>query len=614
MKLIIPLFAYIVLAFPAFGQKEILPQTGTVELLGIFTFPEAENSFAPSISTIYQAPKPASDYGNKKAVLDVLRKSHAPVNQGIQRKSGSAVIPQASQVFLGNNANGVPNDNDIAISDSGFIVSVLNSNMRVYNQTGTIQKNFTLAILGGIPTIQNFTFDPRVVYDPDTDRFIIVFLNGRDENSQVIVCFSKTNDPTKLWTAYKLPGANLFQDSTWSDYPIISISSEDLFITLNILKNGGGFRDGFRESVIWQVGKKEGYDGDTALKYNRWNDIKYGNRPVWSICPAQGGFRPDKGPKSYFLSVRPTDFQNDSIFVTEISNTLSSSNATRTTRLVKASRNYGFPPNAFQPQGKKNLSTNDGRVLTAMVQNGIIQFAGNCVDTNNYAAGIYHGYMDVNGATATLNIISSDTCDYGYPDIAYAGNGEPWDNSAMLTFSKSSPNYAPGTAIMYVDRNMAYSDVVSVRAGNGPVSLVSDSIERWGDYTGIQRKYNEDRTFWLSGSVATTPAYGTVIAKITNPDPALGVSEPSAPLQTTIFPNPAKEEVHIEFDNPSAANLTFNLYDANGKLVLKLVEDKVKTGKQRFTFNTLPLAEGVYFLGILRGNQTLKYEKIVVSR
>lgn len=596
------------------AQNTVKPHTGSVKLLGEFTFEETDNSFSPSVLTVKQAPKPGTPFKHRKALLDAKRQNHIfKPTKGVARKSGTASAPTITYQTIGNNQNGTPNDNDLAVSNDGMVVSVLNSNMRVIDETGKILKNFTLKGLGQIGGFQSSTFDPRVVYDPISDRFIIVFLNGRDASSSTYVCISKTNDPTQEWYAYALPGSDLFESNTWSDYPIISISEEDLFITLNMLGNAQGWRDGFRESMIWQIGKKEGYNGDTALKFNRWNNIKFGNRNVWSICPVQGGSKPT-GPNSYFLSVRPTDFQNDSMFVTEITNTLSSGTATLSTRLVKTSRMYGFPPNAPQGNGQW-LSTNDGRILTAMIENDMIQFAGNCVDTNNYTAGIFHGYFKTSANSATLNIISSDTVDYGYPDIAYAGIGEPWDNSAMLTVSRVSTNTPSGTAVIHVGRDFTYSDPVIVRTGIAFINQLSDTLERWGDYAGIQRKYNETNSFWLSGSIGYSSAHGTVIAKVSNSDPALSnKTVESTNFETTVYPNPTAKWLTIEFDLPKKEVLAFSLYDINGKLVSNLFRDKVKAGTNKFTFNTSPLSSGIYFLSITTETQTLKYEKIIVGK
>jgi hypothetical protein len=49
-------------------------------------------------------------------------------------------------------------------------------------------------------------YDPRVIYDPKRDRFIIVFLNGfTDQTSFIYVAFSESNDPLGNWHLYTLP-------------------------------------------------------------------------------------------------------------------------------------------------------------------------------------------------------------------------------------------------------------------------------------------------------------------------------------------------------------------------------------------------------------------------
>jgi cytochrome c-type biogenesis protein CcmH/NrfF len=40
-----------------------------------------------------------------------------------------------------------------------------------------------------------------------------------------------------------------------------------------------------------------------------------------------------------------------------------------------------------------------------------------------------------------------------------------------------------------------------LKSGESAVDILQDSVERWGDYTGIQRKFNEPNTAWISGSL-----------------------------------------------------------------------------------------------------------------
>ena len=100
---------------------------------------------------------------------------------------------------------GTPNDNHIAVGNDGKIVSVMNTVIRVHNDTGKVIKAFTLENFALNPNIKkdpiptlNRTYDPRVVYDPYTDRYVVLYMHGTtDKNSFIVVGFSSSNDPTK---------------------------------------------------------------------------------------------------------------------------------------------------------------------------------------------------------------------------------------------------------------------------------------------------------------------------------------------------------------------------------------------------------------------------------
>ena len=43
-------------------------------------------------------------------------------------------------------------------------------------------------------------YDPKVIYDPLSDRFILVFLEGStSSDTRIVVGFTETNDPTQTW-------------------------------------------------------------------------------------------------------------------------------------------------------------------------------------------------------------------------------------------------------------------------------------------------------------------------------------------------------------------------------------------------------------------------------
>src|SRR5690606_9773567 len=188
---------------------------------------------------------------------------------------------------------------------------------------------------------------------------------------------------------------------------------------------------------------------------------------------------------------------------------------------------------------------NDARVLTAVHQNGLVHFAGNTRDMQNNRAAIYYGVLDPNGNGARLRVLSFDTLDLGYPDIAYAGTGDKNDHTATLSVTHVSENTMPGMSAVYMNYSGTFSPLTRIKEGKRSINELNDTMERWGDYSGVQRKYNEDRAFWMAGT------YGdlinrTSIARVLNADPALGV-KPEVPSSLKVYPNPSTEYVEIDF-------------------------------------------------------------------
>ncbi len=562
------------------------------------------------------APLPATTYRKLKAELDARRAAKA--TQPLPATSyGKAAAPAPTLVtgFEGNIVTqGTPNDNDMAISDSGMIVSVVNQNLTFINPAGGFIKSASLSFFAKQLGTLNRTYDPRVVYDPDADRFIVVFLQGSTSaDTRIITAFSKTNDPTKEWHVYAIPG-NTFGDSSWSDYPILSLSKDELFITVNRLKDNTDWKDGFIESLIWQVEKSKGYAGAT-LTQKQYKDIKLNGKSIWSICPVKGGSAL-YGPKMHFLSVRPSDLQNDTVFLHEISNTIASGSSQFSTRILRTDRQYGLQPNAIQPNLKK-LQTNDARVLSAMMENEIIHYVANCIDTQYFSPGVYYGRISSftwPGETPVITgkIIGYDSLDIGYPSVSYIGGGAA-DHSALITFSHVSPNHFPGTSAVYVDRDGNISGPVFVKTGLSNIDLLGDSVDRWGDYTGNQRKYNETGVCWVNGSYGKSNGNYTWIGKLRSNDVRLNVTNTDKPeVVVNAYPNPVAEYVTVDFEVEQTQFLTFTLSNIKGQLVDVLLRDKAKAGKNRFSFSTSDLPDGIYFLNINNNGHTIESRKIVV--
>lgn len=387
---------------------------------------------------------------------------------------------------------GIPSDNTCAISKDGIMLVGINSHIYAYN-THTNEPvfenhNITLsAIFSPTPTLASL-YDPKIIYDPEHDRFILTFLKDSSPNtSRVIMCFSSTNNPADPWYVYELPG-NPLDNNRWTDFPCLSITEDKIYYTANLIIPNVSWQVGFDGSVIWEMDKEAAFSGADNINATLYYDIKFEENYVRNLHPVNGA--DGTAQELVLLSNRNFDITNDTIFyVTLVDSEVN-------VQALKTDLAYGVPPNARQSDTNTDdptmgLQTNDARVLGAIMFDDEIQFVGNTVDPNTGFSAIYHGRITwVDGLEITGNIIGDDTRDFAYPNIAWSGN-EDCDREVIINFLYSSPSIYPGAAAVFVDNDRSTSEVLVIKEGENIVDRLPGGYERWGDYTGLQRKFDE---------------------------------------------------------------------------------------------------------------------------
>jgi hypothetical protein len=117
------------------------------------------------ILTIKAAPAPLNEKQAMKQMLDQQRLQHSS-HKLLNKKKASAVAPNYAFGFSANVTQGTPNDNDFCIGNNGLMISCVNTNMTVYNDTGKAIISRSLTNLGSALGPLNRTYDPRTIYDP----------------------------------------------------------------------------------------------------------------------------------------------------------------------------------------------------------------------------------------------------------------------------------------------------------------------------------------------------------------------------------------------------------------------------------------------------------------
>ncbi|MCX6247547.1 MAG: T9SS type A sorting domain-containing protein [Bacteroidetes bacterium] len=507
----------------------------------------------------------------------------------------------AANVFSGL----TPPDNNMAISDGGYIVSVVNSTLEYYDMYGTQLYSSSFSSFFNDPDLSGMLYDPVVLYDSGSDRFFMVILHGTTSaTSKVVCCFSQTNNPNDGWWYYKLTG-NVLSDGSWFDYPKIGVSNHEVYVTGNLFHDD----DTYNQSVLLQMTKAPGYVGG-SLSYLYWSGIT--NSP-FTMVPASYGLAGNYGPGIYLVSTYENG-ASSKIYLFDLTDDMTGSPTINGYSVDVTITTAG---NALQSGTSVVLNTDDTRVMDAFYLNGIVQFVFHSERSNNYN-GINYNRLTVSPLSNWNINFGVDGMDYCYPSIAAFGSSYS-DKSALVTFSRSGSTIFPETRVVYFDDSGANSSSTLVKAGETYVDVYQGGgVTRWGDYTGIATKTNSSPPeVWLSGSYGAAQAgenalnswIGQITWETTGvPGP---VKQPAA--NAKVYPNPAYDMFSLEFSLDKSAMVEISVIDGAGRMVKLLMKDKANEGKNLFSFNKGALANGIYFLQVVSEKKIVANEKIVIE-
>jgi hypothetical protein len=90
-----------------------------------------------------------------------------------------------------------------------------------------------------------------------------------------------------------------------------------------------------------------------------------------------------------------------------------------------------------------------------------------------------------------------------------------------------------------------------------------------------------------------------------------GIDENNNINNLTLYPNPASENMTIEFNSVSSTTIKIELLDVTGK-VIKNVNANNVIGDYKYSMNTSDLAKGIYFLKI-SSDKSIETKKVIVD-
>lgn len=570
--------------------------------------------FNPTITHL-EAPNP--DGNSSKSYLLQQKRASRDYFKNFKPESSNLILKTNEQIGVGTTFiptrwtpigtsfplyGGIPSDNTLAVSNDDIVMVSMNSLVYAHDlkEDTAVFENYQInlrSFVGG--SMNSFYYDPKLIYDPVEDRFVLVLLkDNTPASSEVIVCFSTTSDPRDPWNIYSLPG-NPLNNNRWTDFPAISLTHDKLYFTGNLIVPDEPWQTGFDGSVIWEMDKTAGFSGESSLNATLYDDIKYNDTFIRNLHTVQGG---DGNANTLFLlSNRNFDVQNDTIFFLE----LTDGNLYIEPLITDVP--YGVPPNARQvdtdtSDAENGLQTNDARVLGAVIIDDEIQFVGNTVNPETGFSAIYHGVVSniYDSPSVTGTIIGDSIKDFGYPNIAWSGN-EPCDREVIIGFNHSSYTDFPGVSAVFCNNDRAYSEVLEVQQGQNYVDRLPGGYERWGDYFGLQRKFNAESTTYAFGYLAMENKRNSgFCAELFSPDTTtihlnFSVQKPQNYCNNTIEAEVVSGLPPYTFvwnDGPETNDNTFSGLCANDTVFCSVTDARGCTSTTKYVVPISPLENG----------------------
>jgi len=387
-------------------------------------------------------------------------------------------------------------------------------------------------ILSAGPEVRE-VFDPRVLYDQQSGRFLVLALEEYAPNqiSRILLAVSKTASPgftTPDWNFLSIDGTELIGNpaqNTAADFVNISADEEALYLCGTKQRFSD---DAYMGTRLWIVQKTPFYNGQTVPTPTRFDPFaQAGITGGMTAAPAHVFGDPGPGIGTYVVSANWLVNGQDALSVIRITNPLGILPGFQNTWVQFGTIFAHYPAipdrlQALQPNGAPTIEAGSTRTYNAVYRNGSLYTATTAVPLGGPFQGrpTVHWFQfpvsSLNNATITLT--SDQHGDLDAETLApQTSTFYPWitvndRNDVAISFAASGPNLFAGA--YYTGRNSApgFKDPGVLTAGVASYQRAwpdTPSRNRWGDYSSVVVDPLNGTTFWTFNQHAT--ATGTTL-------------------------------------------------------------------------------------------------------
>ena len=377
------------------------------------------------------------------------------------------------------------------------LVSLLNSDFGVFSKSGTLLQKVSLqnfwASLGtaaGEPA--DFPFDPKILYDQHSGRFVAITLGGKSApGSWVMIAVSPPSDATGAWSKWAIDADldnNVQQFNNSADFPGLGVDAFNVYVTANMFTGGGVGQ----YSKVWVLPKAQLLAGSNPIT---WFEFR---NPQGSDFTMQPAHTFGTAAAEYFLF----EGSFNRLGVAWLDNTSGTPVWNPPLQVpVAPYTSTIFLPGAPQLGNDNTIDTADTRLLNSVYRNGSV-WTTHHLAVNGKVEVAWYRIHPGSGTVESQGRINDPNRWYYYPSIAVNQ-----DNVAAVGFTGSSTTeYAGGYYTIIQPSSGTAEPVALLKAGAAPYwKTLTGTENRWGDFSATVVDPTDDVTFWTLQEYAQTP-------------------------------------------------------------------------------------------------------------
>jgi hypothetical protein len=396
-----------------------------------------------------------------------------------------------------------PGDPSGAIGHAA-IVTAANTSIAVYDRAGlALLAPTPLEPLGTFPPGTD-VFDPKVVYDPYAQEFVLVFLAIHDALERSWIVLSAMPDATAsdpaTWCVHQIGADQVNQDGKqWADYPGLGFARDRVTVTSNQFDFAGP--QGFAYAQVLSFDKTGLYDCTKPLKFQPFGGgatSNPGGTRAFTVQPAtSAGTAP---ADQYLMSYRRARRGGSALVLWRLRQT---TGGLRLTRVAIPVAKATVSPYGTQAGGGLNNSNTwwdpgDLRLVNAFYDPDLRRvYAAHVIFrdlrpdsvTGGYEEAAIQWYEVAPGSSLKMSavtrrgIVGTAETDAGWPVVATDAVG-----TLFITYSRASVVTGEylSAYVAQIPVGSTIAEIGLLAAGDARMEAVRGP-ERWGDFNAISR-------------------------------------------------------------------------------------------------------------------------------